>query len=282
MIAEITRAARFQDERPRRSGRRPPAAPTWPRARRGAAAPVCRPHRSRRAGCDRGGEEVGQILRAPAQQMRGMRQPDALRGRQRRPVGLDAWLHSEEARGQLLVAALSNDVLKCILDSSNWASMRRGMACVVVVVAVVVVSGVCTIPTPRTKHRSRVLRVAFRLAGEFDGQNPYTAARWLPPPPWRPMADWAVFALAAELGEPLDGMPLVFGRLERTAAAAPGAHPVALLERPGPPRRPPAMPTRALPRTSTSSRSPAHRRECCAQRAQRPPTSTRPRTCSTI
>jgi len=127
-----------------------------------------------------------------------MRQPDSLRGRQRRPVGLDAWLHSEEARGQLLVAALSNDVLKCILDSSNWASMRRGMAFVVVVdvvVAVVVVSGVCTIPTPRTKHRSRVLRVAFRLAGEFDGQNPYTAARWLPPPPWRPMAGWAVFAL---------------------------------------------------------------------------------------
>ena len=57
-----------------------------------------------------------------------MRQPDALRGRQRRPVGLDAWLHSEEARGQLMVAVLSDDVIKINLASCTSGSGRRDTA----------------------------------------------------------------------------------------------------------------------------------------------------------
>ena len=64
--------------------------------------------------------------------MRGMRQPDSLRGRQRRPVGLDAWLHSEEARGQLMVAVLSDDVIKINLASCTSGSGRRDTAFVVV------------------------------------------------------------------------------------------------------------------------------------------------------
>ena len=60
--------------------------------------------------------------------MRGLRQPGALRGRPRRPVRLDAWLLGEEARASLLVAALSDDVIKIILDSCKLQAGVRPQA----------------------------------------------------------------------------------------------------------------------------------------------------------
>jgi len=71
---------------------------------------------------------LGNFSQLPAHQLRGLREPDALRRRPRRPVRLDAWLLGEEARASLLVAALSDDVIKIILDSCKLQAGVRPQA----------------------------------------------------------------------------------------------------------------------------------------------------------
>ena len=73
-------------------------------------------------------KESGNFSQPPAQKLRGLRQPDALRGRPRSPVRLDAWLLGEEACASLLVAVLSDDVIKINLASCTSGSGRRDAA----------------------------------------------------------------------------------------------------------------------------------------------------------
>ena len=72
-------------------------------------------------------KESGNFSQPPAQQLRGLRQPDALRGRPRWPVRLDALLLGEEARASLLVAALSDDIIKINLASCTSGSAAAGV-----------------------------------------------------------------------------------------------------------------------------------------------------------
>jgi len=68
---------------------------------------------------------LGNFSQLPAHQLR---EPDALRRRPRQLVRLDAWLLGEEARASLLVAALSDDVIKIILDSCKLQAGVRPQA----------------------------------------------------------------------------------------------------------------------------------------------------------
>ena len=77
-------------------------------------------------------QSIGRIVLAEARRRRSRQllaaEPDALRRRPRQLVRLDAWLLGEEARASLLVAALSDDVIKIILDSCKLQAGVRPQA----------------------------------------------------------------------------------------------------------------------------------------------------------